>query len=72
MITDLIDDSQCPLCQQPNQCALSAGKSAQNCWCQQQTVPASLLAKIPTHWQGKSCICQHCIDKASQLAREIR
>jgi len=51
-------DGQCPLCQQNNRCEVS---SPQGCWCMSTQVPAALLAKIPEHLKGISCVCNNCI-----------
>ena len=62
-MTDTIDDSICPLCQQSNRCDV---KASTGCWCMTTTVPAELLAKIPETLKNKSCICQGCIEDYHQ------
>ena len=59
-MTDKNDDSICPLCQQKNRCGV---KAASNCWCMNTQVPEVLLAKIPAHLEGISCVCNACIDR---------
>ncbi|TYK66555.1 cysteine-rich CWC family protein [Colwellia echini] len=56
--TNKIDDSICPLCQQSNRCDVNASAG---CWCMNTNVPQALLATIPTDLQGKSCVCNNCI-----------
>jgi hypothetical protein len=48
----------CPLCQQQNFCAKSA---EQGCWCFSQTIPAALLALVPSETQNTQCICPQCV-----------
>ena len=62
-MTDIIDDSICPLCQQSNRCEVQASAG---CWCMTTTVPAELLAKTPEKQKNKSCICQACIENYYQ------
>ncbi len=61
MPTDpLIDASRCPLCGQPNQCAISAGLPPQSCWCMQTPVSRDALERLPADARGKACICPAC------------
>ncbi len=53
------DASICPLCQQSNRCDVKAGIG---CWCMNTPVPEALLAKIPAHLKGVSCVCNACIE----------
>ncbi|WP_082627083.1 cysteine-rich CWC family protein [Colwellia sp. TT2012] len=57
-MTSKIDDSICPLCQQNNCCNVNASSG---CWCMNSQVPEALLAKVPTHLKGITCICNACI-----------
>lgn len=57
-MTDKNNGSMCPLCQQKNRCDV---KAASNCWCMNTPVPEALLAKIPAHLRGVSCVCNACI-----------
>ena len=54
------DTAHCPLCGQPNQCAIAAGQPAQSCWCMQRTIPAAALAALPADRRGTVCICPAC------------
>jgi hypothetical protein len=54
------DTSRCPLCGQPNQCAIAAGQPAESCWCMQQPVSKEALARLAPEARGKSCICPQC------------
>lgn len=60
--------STCPLCKQSNRCNV---KASSGCWCMNTQVPKALLAKIPAHLKGKSCVCNLCIaNYQQQLALE--
>jgi hypothetical protein len=57
---DTIDTSNCPLCGQPNECAVAAGRDPELCWCMTATMSPDALAPIPAEAQGKVCICARC------------
>ncbi|XQW85195.1 cysteine-rich CWC family protein [Thalassotalea piscium] len=58
--TELVDDTICPICQNKNLCQ---AHQAETCWCHTSKVPQDLIANVPTQLQGKSCICQTCIEQ---------
>jgi len=58
-----LDPSICPLCGEPNQCALAADPTATECWCELVDFPEELLAQIPDKAVRKTCVCQKCLDK---------
>jgi len=47
---------RCPLCGQPNQCALASGQPARSCWC----MAPGALAALPEGLRGQVCICAAC------------
>ncbi|MBW1869649.1 MAG: cysteine-rich CWC family protein [Deltaproteobacteria bacterium] len=51
----------CPLCSGPNQCALAADPSVNECWCESVTFPRELLDQIPSDAVRKTCVCQKCL-----------
>ena len=59
-----IDPSLCPLCQEPNECAMevehATGVKQPPCWCTQARFEAALLSCIPEHARGKACLCAAC------------
>jgi hypothetical protein len=55
------DTAKCPLCGEPNQCALVADPDASECWCESVILPEELLAKIPENTFRKTCVCQKCL-----------
>lgn len=60
------DAPTCPLCGQPNQCAaVAAGRFDVPCWCQNVSIPAHVLARVPEAERGRACICAACARGAS-------
>lgn len=55
-----IDTRHCPLCGRSNQCAVSAGTPAEDCWCMTASIAPEALAKIPEGTRGQSCLCPAC------------
>lgn len=55
-----IDASLCPLCNQPNACAMAAGLRAADCWCMAAPVSRAALDRVPQEQRGKRCICPRC------------
>ena len=55
-----IDPARCPLCGEPNACALAADGSASACWCAAESFDAALLARLPAESAGRACICRRC------------
>jgi hypothetical protein len=69
------DPSHCPLCGQPNRCAMEAeratGQQQPPCWCTQLTFEPALLDRIAPQARGLACICQACAAKgATPLTQE--
>jgi hypothetical protein len=58
------DPRSCPLCGQPNRCAMetarATGAAPQPCWCTQVDFGAELLARVPAAAQRLACICPAC------------
>ena len=59
-----ISPEVCPLCAQPNQCAMeiecATGQKQPPCWCTQARFSAELLARIPEAARNQACICAAC------------
>jgi hypothetical protein len=59
-----LQPDRCPLCGQPNQCAMEleriTGEKQPPCWCTQVDFSAELLARVPADKQHLACICSHC------------
>lgn len=66
------DPSHCPLCGQPNRCALEiereTGVTQGPCWCLSAAFGPDLLARVPAEARGRACICAACA--AAQAAAE--
>ncbi|MBX9937374.1 MAG: cysteine-rich CWC family protein [Burkholderiaceae bacterium] len=52
--------ASCPLCGQPNQCAVALGRRPQSCWCMNTPVSLLALALLPEQERGQRCICPTC------------
>ncbi len=52
--------ANCPLCGEPNGCALAAGRPAESCWCMTADIDPARLAALPEEIRGKYCICAGC------------
>jgi hypothetical protein len=59
-----VDPSRCPLCGQPNRCAMevqrATGVPQPPCWCTEVSFDAALLARVPAEAQRRACICAAC------------
>ncbi|MBC7617962.1 MAG: cysteine-rich CWC family protein [Candidatus Saccharibacteria bacterium] len=62
-----LDPSHCPLCGQPNRCAMeqarSTGQAQPPCWCWSAVMPSATLAGIPAQAINQACICAACAAK---------
>ena len=58
-----MNTANCPLCGNPNQCAVAADPDATECWCGSVTFPEELLAKVPEKAVRQTCICQNCLEE---------
>ena len=60
----------CPLCGQPNRCALeterTTGQPQPPCWCTQASFPPALLDAVPAPTRGRACICAACARRAAE------
>jgi len=65
-----VDPRLCPLCAQPNRCALEiereTGVKQESCWCTQADFGADLLARVPEEARRLACICPACASRTSQ------
>ncbi|MBI3773419.1 MAG: cysteine-rich CWC family protein [Gammaproteobacteria bacterium] len=55
-----IDPRRCPLCGEPNDCALANPRQSQPCWCRESPFPPTLLDKVAPSARKKTCICRRC------------
>ncbi|MFY9127576.1 MAG: cysteine-rich CWC family protein [Limnohabitans sp.] len=60
-----MDLSKCPICGEPNLCAIeiakATGKPQEPCWCVSVDFSADVLSKVPSNAQNKACICSKCV-----------
>jgi hypothetical protein len=49
---------RCPLCGEPNDCGLAAGKT--DCWCFAVKISPEALVRLPEEARGKVCVCRKC------------
>ncbi|MCB2026265.1 MAG: cysteine-rich CWC family protein [Ottowia sp.] len=58
------DPTRCPLCGQPNTCAMelekATGQPQPPCWCTRATFDPAALAAIPAEARGLACLCSAC------------
>ncbi|MBC8506896.1 MAG: cysteine-rich CWC family protein [Anaerolineales bacterium] len=59
----------CPLCGEPNHCAVAADPNATECWCESLEFPHELLAQIPGDAVRKTCVCQKCLAEFQESHR---
>ncbi|TFZ06631.1 hypothetical protein EZ313_08410 [Ramlibacter henchirensis] len=58
------DATRCPLCGQPNRCAMEVeretGRPQPPCWCTQADFDPQALRALPEEARGRACICNGC------------
>ncbi|MEW6558964.1 cysteine-rich CWC family protein [Thiomonas bhubaneswarensis] len=54
------DDTRCPLCGQPNGCAMACDNPALQCWCSSVHIAPETLARIPPASRRVACLCPRC------------
>ncbi len=74
-LSPVIDPGLCPLCGQPNRCAMACApqtdgldgpdvasqpKQAEPCWCTRVQFSERLLQQVPAAAKNKACICLRC------------
>ncbi|WP_092757872.1 cysteine-rich CWC family protein [Rhodoferax sp. OV413] len=63
-MSSAVDPRYCPLCGQPNQCAMelarSTGLPPGPCWCMQQSIAPETLAQIDPAALDRACLCPRC------------
>lgn len=68
-----IDPTRCPLCRKDNACGGAAGQP--KCWCWDETIPATMIAKLPPEARDQACVCQGCVhakEKSVSLLQQLR
>ena len=59
-----IDPTLCPICQEPNFCAMETAKASgtkpQRCWCMDAVITPEVMDLVPDQAKGKACVCAKC------------
>ncbi|HLF10221.1 MAG TPA: cysteine-rich CWC family protein [Gammaproteobacteria bacterium] len=55
-----LDRARCPLCGEPNACALAAGSTP--CWCSSVAFPATVIAAVSDDAKNEACVCRACVE----------
>jgi len=65
-----VDPRRCPLCGQPNGCAMErerlTGVPQPPCWCASAAFGGELLERLPDNGRGQACICAACAVAAAR------
>ena len=72
MTLPALDPCRCPLCGQPNACAMATpGQAASGpCWCTLVPFSADLLKQVPEAARNKACICAACVAKSQDTSQD--
>ena len=67
-----LDPCRCPLCGQPNACAMATpGLVASGpCWCTLVQFSADLLKQVPEAARNQACICAACVAKSEDTSQD--
>jgi hypothetical protein len=63
-MTIAIDPGRCPLCGEPNRCAMVIGRRI--CWCFALKISAELLERVPVEARERACVCERCVTATSE------
>jgi len=70
-----IDPTRCPICHEPNVCAMEkakvTGSKPERCWCMDAVFKPEVMDLVPDQAKGKACLCAKCAG-AGNLSSEIR
>lgn len=64
------DPTICPLCEQPNECGLVAGKGS--CWCFDLSIPSDKRDAPPCEASHDTCLCRACLSELGRPAAVLR
>ena len=60
-----IDPTLCPICIEPNVCAMEKAKATgtkpERCWCMDAVFTPVVMDQVPVAAKGKACICAQCV-----------
>ena len=61
-----IDPTLCPICHEPNICAMEKAKATgtkpERCWCMDAVFTPAVMDQVPDAAKGKACICAKCAE----------
>jgi hypothetical protein len=60
--TTPLTPDRCPLCGEPNACAMAADGGA--CWCFTTPIAEGVIERIPPDQRGRACVCARCASGA--------
>ena len=64
-----IDPTRCPICHEPNVCAVEKAKlpgtKPERCWCLDAVFTTDVMNKVPEVARGKACICAKCANEVA-------
>ena len=59
-----LNPTRCPICLEPNVCAMEMAKAtgniAEGCWCVDAVFSPAAMEQVPDSAKGKVCICARC------------
>ena len=59
-----IDPTRCPICHEPNVCAMEKAKltdtKPERCWCFDAVFTPAVMDLVPDESKGKACVCAKC------------
>jgi len=71
-----IDPCRCPLCGQPNACAMASTQDGAAmsgpCWCTMVSFSAELLSQVPEAARQRACICAACVAASEVKPQDSR
>jgi len=63
---ETIDPTRCPICHEPNVCAMEKAKATgtkpERCWCMDAVFTPAVMDQVPDAAKGKACICAKCAE----------
>ncbi|HEY3333536.1 MAG TPA: cysteine-rich CWC family protein [Capsulimonadaceae bacterium] len=60
------DKKRCPLCGEPNRCAMSNATGDEMCWCFEVPVDIKLIEALPLEVKNVACLCEACLRKMTR------
>ena len=60
----IVDPSRCPICHEPNVCAMekakATGSELERCLCMDAVFTPAVMDQVPDSAKGKACVCSKC------------